>query len=94
MRVLAPLYIASLTAIGSVSAIPYIPSWFQSQIPLTGEPKKPLVNSEALQAAIKGSNLEARAVELAKIASLSQDEYNHPTRVIGSKGECILWYEI
>lgn len=49
--------------------------------------KKPLVDSEALQAAISVEPLLERAKDLFKIAELSLHEYNHPTRVIGSDGE-------
>ena len=48
--------------------------------------KKPLVDSEALQAKINQDSLLARAKELYEIAKLSEHEYNHPTRVIGSPG--------
>ncbi|KAF2396299.1 Zn-dependent exopeptidase [Trichodelitschia bisporula] len=48
--------------------------------------KLPLVDSEKLQALIKGDALLARAEKLYAIAQLSEDEYNHPTRVIGSEG--------
>ncbi|KAK6084678.1 peptidase family M28 [Seiridium cupressi] len=47
---------------------------------------RPLVNTEALQDSIKADNLLARAKDLYKIAKLGEDEYNHPTRVIGSEG--------
>ncbi|TPX16536.1 uncharacterized protein E0L32_003830 [Thyridium curvatum] len=46
--------------------------------------KKPLIDSEALQARIKVDNLLTRAEELYEIAKLGEEEYNHPTRVIGS----------
>lgn len=48
---------------------------------------KPLVDSEELQAAISSDRLLARAKDLFEIAELSHDDYNRPTRVIGSKGE-------
>lgn len=48
--------------------------------------KKPLVDTEALQDAISADNLLARAKELYEIAKLGEEEYNHPTRVIGSDG--------
>ena len=48
---------------------------------------KPLISSEALQDLIKTKNLRERSKELYKIAELSLDEYNHPTRVIGSPGK-------
>ncbi|PWY76092.1 Zn-dependent exopeptidase [Aspergillus sclerotioniger CBS 115572] len=55
-----------------------------SQSPITGD--KPLVSSPLLQEQVKAENLLSRARHLYKIAELGQDEYNHPTRVIGSKG--------
>jgi aminopeptidase Y len=58
------------------------------QAPLTDSVsvERPLVDSEALQATISSKNLLARAKELYNIAKLSEGEYNHPTRVIGSAG--------
>lgn len=61
------------------------------QRPLVGEQTplikpKQLVNSTVLEAHILGENLLKRANDLYKIAELGIDEYNHPTRVIGSKG--------
>lgn len=47
----------------------------------------PVIDTKALQELITADNLEARAKEFYKIAKLGEDEYNHPTRVIGSKGE-------
>jgi aminopeptidase Y len=44
------------------------------------------IDTKKLQADIDIKKLVARAEELAKIADLSLPEYNHPTRVIGSKG--------
>ena len=53
--------------------------------------KKPLVSSEALQADINVDKLFARAKHLFELAKLSIEDYAHPTRVIGSKGEpCLL----
>lgn len=57
------------------------------QTPLSQSSGKSLVDSEELQAAISGDRLLARAKELFEIAELSHDDYNRPTRVIGSKGE-------
>ena len=48
--------------------------------------QKPLVSSEKLQAKIDKHSLLSRAKELYEIAKASEDEYNHPTRVIGSPG--------
>lgn len=47
---------------------------------------KELVSSESIQGRIKADNLLSRAKELYSIAELGEEEYNHPTRVIGSKG--------
>lgn len=52
--------------------------------------KKPLVDSETLQSHINSDKLLRRAKHLYKIAELGEDEYNHPTRVIGSEGT-VLW---
>ncbi|KAH6999003.1 hypothetical protein BKA56DRAFT_508807 [Ilyonectria sp. MPI-CAGE-AT-0026] len=46
----------------------------------------PVIDTKALQELITADNLEARAKEFYKIAKLGEGEYNHPTRVIGSKG--------
>lgn len=48
--------------------------------------KSGLISSTALQGDIDVEKLLYRAKELSKIADLGFDEYNHPTRVIGSKG--------
>ena len=48
--------------------------------------RKPLVDSETLQSHITSDKLLRRAKHLYKIAELGEDEYNHPTRVIGSEG--------
>lgn len=44
------------------------------------------IDTKKLQADIDITKLVARAEALAKVADLSLPEYNHPTRVIGSKG--------
>lgn len=59
------------------------------QASLTPSSGKPLVDTETLQAAISADRLLARAKDLFEIAELSHDDYNRPTRVIGSKGELI-----
>jgi aminopeptidase Y len=51
---------------------------------------KPLVSSDAIQDDITSDGLLKRAEHLFKLAELSFDEYNHPTRVIGSKGESLV----
>ncbi|PYH47027.1 Zn-dependent exopeptidase [Aspergillus saccharolyticus JOP 1030-1] len=47
---------------------------------------KQLISSELLQEQVKAENLLKRAKELYEIAKLGEEEYQHPTRVIGSKG--------
>ncbi|CAO2652723.1 Nn.00g021340.m01.CDS01 [Neocucurbitaria sp. VM-36] len=47
---------------------------------------KPLVNSTELQDLISGDRLMVRAKKMYEIAKLGEEEYNHPTRVIGSAG--------
>lgn len=47
---------------------------------------KPIVNSTELQDLISGDRLMIRAKKLFEIAKLGEEEYNHPTRVIGSAG--------
>ena len=91
----ARLNLAGLAVLGGVSAFRFQLPFFQDQAPLvdagvntnTNTNIKPLIDSEALQASISSDNLLARAKELYKIAKLGEDEYNHPTRVIGSEGE-------
>jgi aminopeptidase Y len=75
----------SLGLIGGVSALARIPPQALEQLPL-GDVGKELVSSEALQSQIHVSNLIDRAKILYGLAERSIDEYNHPTRVIGSKG--------
>lgn len=47
---------------------------------------KPLVNTSDLQASIKIENLVQHAKDLFILAQLSEPEFGHPTRVIGSDG--------
>lgn len=70
-------------ATASALQIPFLESLSPQNAVIT---KKPLVSSEAIQADISSKALLKRAKELFKIAELGEDEYNHPTRVIGSKG--------
>ncbi|KAI0140013.1 Zn-dependent exopeptidase [Hypoxylon sp. NC0597] len=58
------------------------------QRPVEGDSafSKSLVNTDKLQDSIKIENLVSRAKELYTIAQLSEPEYGHPTRVIGSEG--------
>jgi aminopeptidase Y len=96
---MAGLQFLRIAALAACSA-----SALQNQIPIqipapptrdsaSSYTKKHLVDTKALQATIKSENLLARAEKLFKIAELSHDEYNHPTRVIGSIGhtETLSW---
>lgn len=72
-------------SIASTVQQPLVGDSAQSSLSLSSG--KPLVDSEELQAAISSDRLLARAKDLFEIAELSHDDYNRPTRVIGSKGE-------
>jgi aminopeptidase Y len=48
---------------------------------------KPLISTEALQDAIKIEALVERAKKFYEFAQSSEEDYGHPTRVIGSPGE-------
>jgi aminopeptidase Y len=79
----------SLVAVSSIAAAAVL------QLPLTEladgqvviSASKELVSSKGLEGHITQKNLLKRAKELYKIAGLGVDEYNHPTRVIGSLGK-------
>ncbi|KAJ4292049.1 Aminopeptidase Y [Kalmusia sp. IMI 367209] len=86
-------FISSLCAVAagaSALQIPLLSSEKQAPIELAGDGdyhgEKPLVNSSALQDLISGDKLFLRAKKLYEIAKLGEEEYNHPTRVIGSAG--------
>jgi hypothetical protein len=81
LRTLAFLAISSLAA---SSTIQY-PLGVQSDPDAVT--KKPIVTSEGIQDDISADALLDRAQHLFSLAELSLDEYNHPTRVIGSKGK-------
>ncbi|THC97987.1 hypothetical protein EYZ11_002557 [Aspergillus tanneri] len=78
---------ATALLLGGVSAaqLPLIQSFRASQDPIASGERQ-LVSSSALQGHIDASNLLQRAKTLYHIAEQGFDEYNHPTRVIGSKG--------
>lgn len=95
------LQLAGLALLGGVSALQMQVQVPGQQAPLIADEsplistspsgassssKKPLVDTEALQDTITADNLLARAKELYEIAKLGEEEYNHPTRVIGSDG--------
>jgi len=69
----------------------------QLQQPLVSQPsvsqpeagRKPLVDTELLQAQISIDSLFERANALYDLAKSSEEEWGHPTRVIGSSGMSI-----
>jgi aminopeptidase Y len=62
--------------------------WSSGEAPLDHpNGTKTEINSTELQELISGDRLYARAKKLFEIAKLGEDEYNHPTRVIGSAGK-------
>lgn len=77
---------AALACVGAAVAgqIPLYQSATPQAVGSTLE--RPLISSSALQGDIDAKHLLVRAKQLSKIADLGIDEYNHPTRVIGSKG--------
>ena len=75
---------AALTGVSALQ-IPLLFSNHQAPIGHVNE-TKPLVNSTELQDLISGDRLMVRAKKLYEIAKLGEEEYNHPTRVIGSAG--------
>ncbi|KAI6785279.1 Aminopeptidase Y-like protein [Emericellopsis cladophorae] len=92
--------VAALAFTGAASAL-QIPLQIPINTPWTETPavhqddgdELPLIDSKTLQDRIASSSLEARAKVLYDLAKRSEDEYNHPTRVIGSKGhEATLTY--
>ena len=89
-------HLAALLAASGASAL-QIPLQFPLHLPAKLGPwhsadvgdsavSKHLIDSEKLQAMISGDNLMKRAKELYHSAQSSEDEFNHPTRVIGSEG--------
>lgn len=78
---------ALCAAVTSAAAL-QIPLLSSNNQALLGHPSgsKPLVNSTELQDLISGDRLLSRSKKLYEIAKLGEEEYNHPTRVIGSAG--------
>lgn len=78
---------ALCAAVTGVTAL-QVPLLSSNNQALLGHPScsKPLVNSTELQDLISGDRLLARSKKLYEIAKLGEEEYNHPTRVIGSAG--------
>ncbi|GFP51933.1 aminopeptidase Y [Trichoderma asperellum] len=90
MAVLSRLALTASFAL-SASAAGLGGSWQQS--PLTSpsslsssQGSKPLISTEALQDAISIDALVKRAEKFYKFAQTSEEDYGHPTRVIGSSG--------
>lgn len=82
------LLLAAVSPLAGVSAL-QLPLIRESQAPISTT--KGLVSSSALQGDISATKLQKRAEALFEIAKLGEDEYNHPTRVIGSKGKSLLY---
>lgn len=89
--------LVSALALGGVNALqiplqlpiqlPDAPSWF---LPSTGKHSElPLIETEKLQASISKESLKKRAEDFYELAKQGEEEYGHPTRVIGGKGESI-----
>lgn len=77
-------------ASSSLVASSILPSFLQSfSKPQALISSKPVVSSKALQDDITVAALLKRAKHFSKLADTSFEEYNHPTRVIGSEGNSI-----
>ncbi|PCH01176.1 Peptidase M28 [Penicillium occitanis (nom. inval.)] len=72
--------------LGDAFAFQQLPLFDPSPVSHNHVAAKELVDSASLQNRIHADNLFDRAKVLYSIAELGTDEYNHPTRVIGSKG--------
>lgn len=82
--------VAAALLVGGASAA-QLPLIQTSQIPQSPQipvaaGEKHLVSSDALQEQIDPASLLQRAKTLYHIAEQGIDEFNHPTRVIGSRG--------
>ncbi|KAH6898166.1 hypothetical protein B0T10DRAFT_431881 [Thelonectria olida] len=85
--------LVAATALSGVSAlqIPQVPLDKLPSMPWSSSSDSssdglPVIDTKALQKLITADNLETRAKKFYEIAKLGEAEYNHPTRVIGSKG--------
>ncbi|KAH7039756.1 aminopeptidase-like protein Y [Microdochium trichocladiopsis] len=87
-RSLLLLAAAASAAVSSASALDPVqrPLGSQHSTESILATKRPLVDSQKLQDSISIDALVKRAEKLFDIAKLSEHEYNHPTRVIGSAG--------
>jgi aminopeptidase Y len=86
MRVSTLLPVSATIAGTGALQIPFLSPPEQAAIKVIGE-TLPLVDSSALQDLVSKERLLRRSKELFEIAKLGEDEYNHPTRVIGSAGK-------
>ncbi|KAI1073653.1 Zn-dependent exopeptidase [Whalleya microplaca] len=77
-----------LATLGVTSASQFQKPLLPQQEPLRAdnEHARPLVDTKLLQDSINPENLVSRSHDLYAIAQLSEHEYGHPTRVIGSDG--------
>lgn len=72
---------------------PFSAPWTHEVVPVDAEDAAgagkdlPLVDSEKLQDRISSFALQERAETLYSIAKKGEEEYGHPTRVIGSQGK-------
>lgn len=92
------LTVLGALALGSASALqiplqlpiqlPKLP-WASSGGALHGDQltSKPTIDSEALQNKISVERLQKRAEDLYEIAKTSEEEFNRPTRAIGTQGK-------
>jgi len=78
--------LTALAVLSGASALQLPLFWTQGQQSPVSSVGKELISSAAIQGDIDADNLLKRAKKLFEIAKLGEDEYNHPTRVIGSKG--------
>jgi hypothetical protein len=87
MRSHTALTLCAAAAGTSALQIPLLSSYLQAPIAQSGHHEtKSKINSSELQDLISGDRLFARAKALYEVAKRGEDEYNHPTRVIGSAG--------
>ena len=77
----------SLALLASCASALQIP--LQKHLDLHSTDGKPFVETEALQALVSVDKLKKRAQQLYEIAKQGEEEYGHPTRVIGSKGNLL-----
>jgi len=79
----------SLIALSSairISAVQYPLQEASNSQALISDVNKPEIDTGTLQGHLTAKNLLKRAKKLFEIAELGAEEYNHPTRVIGSAG--------